>query len=145
MEFSLQSWKHFYANHPEIDAVKYFWENINLSKFSIWFASYKKSSVPPHALVSRFFESLEPIYESVMASFLIFGDEHDNEIHGVLILKGHDLPFKSIFTFTRVDVITHEIKQNVNAFFMWEEVIGVSKFNMTSKPFYEGRTFAGGC
>jgi len=153
-KFSLENWKRTYSNSDEAAAIKFFWENIDLEGFSIWLCKYKyndenKKVFMSCNLIGGFFNRLESARKYAFGSFGVFGKDDDNEIHGVWVFRGHEIPFEvrdcpdfESYDFTRLDTnLTEDVKKNINAFFAWKELDGLAKFSSVSKPFAEGKNF----
>lgn len=152
-KFNLENWKRFYSNNEESKAIDFFWENIDLEGFSIWLAKYKyneenKKIFMSCNLLGGFFQRLESARKYAFGSFGVFGEDDNNEIHGVFIFRGQDVPFEvtdcpdyESYEFTKLTEFNDQTKQNVNAFLAWSEIPGKAKFSTVSKPFKEGKNY----
>jgi len=152
-KFVLDNFKRFYSNNEEKVAIAHFWENIDLEGYSVWNCRYKyneenKKIFMSCNLLGGFFQRLESARKYAFGSFGIFGEDDANEIHGVWIFRGQDIPFEvqdcpdyESYEFTKIVDFTPEAKANVNAFLAWSEIDGLAKFNTISKPFKEGKNF----
>lgn len=152
-KFSLETWKRFYSNNDEEVAVKYFWDNIDLEGFSIWYCKYGYNKENTKIfmtcnLVNGFFQRCEEVRKYGFASFIIFGEDNNNEVHGYWVFRGQDIPqevrdcpdFES-YEFTKVTDFSEERKKDINAFLAWKEVDGLAKFSTTPLPFNQGKNF----
>lgn len=152
-KFNLEAWKRTVSNLDEKDAIKYFWENIDLEGFSIWLTDYKynnenKKVFMTSNLLGGFFQRLESARKYAFGSFGVFGEDDDNEVHGVFVFRGQDVPFEvkdcpdyESYEFTKVTDFSEAAKQNINAFFAWSEIDGVAKFAKVTKKFNTGKNF----
>jgi len=151
--FNLEAWKRFYSNNDEPVAIKYFWENIELDKFSIWYSKYKyneenKLVFMTCNLLGGFFQRCDPLRKIAFGSFGVFGKDNDNEIHGIWVFQGQDLPpalldvadFES-YEFHKITDFNEENKKNVNAFLAWGNIDGLAQFSNVTKEFNQGKLF----
>jgi elongation factor 1-gamma len=137
------------------DAIKFFWENLDRAGFSVYFADYKDNPIKGNRffmtcnLVGGAFQRLEEVRKYAFGSYCIFGADGENEIHGVWVFRGNDIPrevrespdFESYdFTPANLDDATH--RHRINAFLAWKEIDGVASFaGVTKLPFGEGKVF----
>ena len=152
-KFNLENWKRTVSNLEEKEAVKFFWENIDLEGFSLWLVDNKDNPHPKKIylssnLVGGFFQRLDSARKYVFGSFGIFGDDESNDIHGLFVFRGQDIPFEvqdcpdyDSYTFTKITDFSEESKKNVNAFIAWGEIDGVAKFSTITKKFNTGKNF----
>jgi len=153
-KFNLEGWKRTVSNSDEKDAIKFFWENIDLEGYSIWLAKYKyneenKKIYMTCNLLGGFFQRLESARKYTFGSFGIFGEDDNNEIHGIFVFRGQDVPFEvtdcpdyESYEFTKVtDVNDETARKNINAFLAWGEIDGLAKFSTVTKPFKEGKNY----
>lgn len=151
--FHLETWKRFYSNNDEKVAIKYFWENIELDKFSVWLCKYKyndenKLVFMTCNLLGGFFQRCDHLRKIAFASFGVFGADNDNEIHGIWVFQGVDLPEGMLdvadyesYEFTKVTDFNEDNKKNINAFLAWDNIDGLAEFKTVSKPFNQGKLF----
>jgi len=99
-------------------------------------------------LIGGFFNRCESGRKYAFASFGVFGEDNSNEIQGVWVFRGQEVPFEiqdapdyESYEFTKINPANEEEKQNFNAFLAWKEIDGVAKFNSTQKPFKEGKNY----
>jgi len=152
-KFNLENWKRTVSNLEEKEAIKFFWENIDLEGFSLWIVDHKDN---PHTrkvfmssnLVGGFFQRLDSARKYVFGSFGIFGDDESNDVHGLFVFRGQDIPFEvqdcpdyDSYTFTKVTDFSEDSKKNVNAFIAWGEIDGLAKFSTITKKFNTGKNF----
>jgi len=153
--FNLETWKRFYSNNEEADSIKYFWENFDKEGFSIYFADYKDNPIKGNKffmscnLVGGAFQRLESARKYAFGSYGIFGGDGENEIHGVWVFRGPEIPFEvrdsadfDSYDFTRANLDDQTQKERINAFLAWKEIPGLANFHGVSKlPFTEGKIF----
>jgi elongation factor 1-gamma len=152
-KFSLENWKRFYSNNDEKVAIAYFWENYDPEGFSIWTCRYKyneenKKIFMSCNLLGGFFQRLESARKYSFGSFGVFGEDDNNEIHGIWVFRGQDIPFEvtdcpdyESYEFNKVTNLDEVAKANINAFLAWSEIDGLAKFSTVNKPFKEGKNF----
>ena len=122
--------------------------------YSIWLAKYKyneenKKIYMTCNLLGGFFQRLESARKYTFGSFGIFGEDDNNEIHGIFVFRGQDVPFEvtdcpdyESYEFTKVtDVNDETARKNINAFLAWGEIDGLAKFSTVTKPFKEGKNY----
>jgi len=152
-KFNLENWKRFYSNNDEATAIKFFWENIDLEGFSLWYCSYKEKELKQKIfmtcnLVGGFFQRLEEVRKYAFGSFCVFGEDGSNELHGVWVFRGQEIPnevkecpdFES-YDFSKITEVNDETKLNINAFLAWQEIDGSAKFSISSRPFNQGKNY----
>lgn len=152
--FNLEAWKRFYSNNPEAAAIKYFWDNFDANGFSIWTANYKyneenKAIYMTCNLLNGTFQRWERARKYAFGSFCIFGEDNDNEIKGVWVFRGADIPaevreaddFES-YSFEKLDVNDAKLKERFNAFLAWDEIPGTAAWHgVSTKKFNQGKVF----
>lgn len=95
----MDAFKRCYSNEDTATkAIPYFWENFDKEGWSIWFSSYKytedlKRIFMTSNLVSGMFQRLDKLRKNAFASVLILGEDNDNCIEGVWVLRGQELAF----------------------------------------------------
>jgi len=150
--FSLEAWKRFYSNNDEDVALKHFWENLDRQGFSVWKCAYKYNSellqiFKSCNLLNGFFQRCESVRKYAFGSFCIFGQDNENEIVGLWVFRGQDVPaeFADIpdtdsYDFTKYDLDNEAHKTEINAVLAWTELNGVGKFP-SAKAFNQGKNF----
>ncbi|KAJ3033797.1 Elongation factor 1-gamma [Rhizophlyctis rosea] len=138
--FNLENWKRFYSNNDtRPTAVNWFWENYDKEGFSIYKAVYKYNNeltmtFMSSNLVGGFFQRLEKA-RNAFGSMLVLGEDNNNAIQGYWVFRGHGIPaevteaadFES-YEFTRVDDQDKKVRDEVDAYFAWDETIEGKKF-----------------
>lgn len=153
--FNLEVWKKFYSNNDEQVAIKYFWENFDPVGFSIWRCDYLDNPLKQRVfmtsnLVGGFLQRAEAVRKYGFGSILVFGDDESNEIHGVWVFRGQDIPqevldtpdFESYKFYKVEDINDAKNREIINAFWAWQEIPGVAKFHdACTVPFNSGKNF----
>jgi len=152
-KFNLEDWKRTVSNLEEKEAIKFFWKNIDLEGFSLWLVDNKDN--PQHKkvfmssnLIGGFFQRLDSARDYIFGSFGIFGDDNSNDIHGLFVFRGQDIPFEvqdcpeyDSYNFTKITDFSDDSKKNINAFIAWGEIGGLAKFSTIKKKFNTGKNF----
>lgn len=148
--FDLEAWKRFYSNNEtRPDAVEYFWKNFDSQGYSIWHAKYKYNNELARIFMSSnlltgLYARMGLLRKYCFASFVIFGVDNANEISGVLVFRGKEIPFEmtdvadyDCYTFEKLDTENSATRELINDYFAWE-----GKFEgVTTKPAAEGKVF----
>ena len=98
--FNLDQFKRVYSNEDTLTkAVPFFWENFDKEGWSIWHASYNytedlKFIFMTSNLVSGMFQRLDKLRKFAFASVLILGEDNNNTISGVWVMRGQKLAFE---------------------------------------------------
>lgn len=95
----LDAFKRCYSNEDTATkAIPYFWENYDKEGWSIWKAVYNynddlKKIFMSSNLVSGMFQRLDKFRKYGFASVLILGENDNNCIEGVWVMRGQELAF----------------------------------------------------
>jgi len=150
--FGLDAWKRFFSNNSEADARKHFWENIDRAGYSVWQTSYMFNQDLQQVyktcnLLTGFFQRAEQARKYAFGSFVVFGEDNANEIHGIWVFRGQDViaeikdvPDFESYTFRKCDLDNEGDKSLINAFLAWNEDEH-AKFTVTSKKVNQGKSF----
>ena len=98
-KFVLDAFKRVYSNEDtETKAVPHLWENFDPEGWSIWKADYNYNSelkfiFMTSNLVSGMFQRLEKLNKYAFASVLILGEDNNNSIEAIWIMRGQKLAF----------------------------------------------------
>ena len=107
--FVLDAFKRSYSNEDtETQAIPFFWANFDKEGWSIWKCQYKypeelKLVFMTSNLVSGMFQRLDKLRKYAFASMLILGENNNNQIEGIWVLRGQELAF-DVSTFSIVHV-----------------------------------------
>lgn len=97
--FVLDAFKRSYSNEDTATkAIPHFWENFDKEGWSIWKAEYKypeelKKIFMTCNLVSGMLQRLDKLRKNAFASILILGENDNNYVEGVWVLRGQELAF----------------------------------------------------
>lgn len=104
--FVLDAFKRSYSNEDTATvAIPFFWDNFDKEGWSIWKSTYKfpeelKLVFMTSNLVSGMFQRLDKLRKYAFASVLILGENNNNQVEGIWVLRGQELAFGvSTFTF----------------------------------------------
>lgn len=95
----LDAFKRCYSNEDTATkAIPHFWENFDKEGWSVWRSSYKyadelKRIFMTSNLVSGMFQRLDKLRKNAFASMLILGEDNNNCIEGIWVLRGQELAF----------------------------------------------------
>ena len=99
--FNLDAFKRLYSNAKEnvAEVLPWLWENLDKEGWSFWRADYKfrdelKMVFMSSNLVSGMFQRLDKMRKHGFASVLILGENNNNTISGVWLLRGQKLAFE---------------------------------------------------
>ena len=97
--FVLDAFKRSYSNEDTATAaIPFFWDNFDKEGWSLWKCTYKypeelKLVFMTSNLVSGMFQRLEKLRKYAFASMLILGENNNNQIEGIWVLRGQELAF----------------------------------------------------
>ena len=146
-KFNLEEWKRFYSNNDtRPTAIDWFWQNYDPEGYSIWRVDYKYNDeltliFMTCNLVNGLFQRMDHLRKYSFGSMIIFGEDRKNEIHGMFIFRGKELPpqmedvadFDS-YTWTRVDIADPKMKELFNDYLAWDG-------DLEGKAFNQGKIF----
>ncbi|KAJ2900175.1 Elongation factor 1-gamma 1 [Zalerion maritima] len=125
--FPLDEWKRYYSNNNTDQALKWFWENVPMSEYSIWKARYKYNdeltmTFMSNNLIGGLNTRLEASRKYVFGVACVFGENNDSAIEGAFVIRGDDyLPVFDVapdyesYEFTKLDPTKEEDQAVVNS------------------------------
>jgi len=145
--FNLEDWKRFYSNNDtKPTAMEYFWKHYDPTGFSVWRVDYKynnelKLIFMSSNLIGGFYNRIERVKKYGFGSLCVLGENNKNEVHGYMVLRGHEVPFEvtdapdyESYEFTRVDENDPKVRELMGDYFAWEKEI-------EGKVFADGKVF----
>ena len=145
--FNLEDWKRFYSNNEtRPTAIDYFWKNFDRNGFSIWWVNYRYNDELSKIfmtcnLVTGLFARMDHMRKYTFGSFLIFGDDDNNEISGALVFRGQEIPPEIMavgdyesYEWTRMDLDDPKQVELFNDYLAWDG-------DLNGKVVNQGKTF----
>lgn len=147
--FVLDAFKRSYSNEDTATAaIPFFWDNFDKEGWSLWKCTYKypeelKLVFMTSNLVSGMFQRLEKLRKYAFASMLILGENNNNQIEGIWVLRGQELAFDLVedwnidapsYDFTKLDPDSEETRKEVDKYFLWEG-------NFGGRPVADGKIY----
>ncbi|KAG0359444.1 hypothetical protein BC939DRAFT_439283 [Gamsiella multidivaricata] len=144
----LDEWKRQYSNNDTPVAMKWLWENIDLSAdYSIWKVDYKYNDeltklYMSNNLAGGLMNRLERARKYAFGCLVVAGEDNANIITGYFIVRGNademieeitDAADYDSYTWVKVNVDDAE-KEKINQVFAWEGSID-------GKPISDGKAF----
>ncbi|KAF9917594.1 Elongation factor 1-gamma [Lobosporangium transversale] len=144
----LDEWKRQYSNNDTPVAMKWLWENIDLtSDYSIWKVDYKYNDeltklYMSNNLAGGLMNRLERARKYAFGSLVVAGEDNNNIITGYFIVRGNademieeitDAADYDSYTWIKVKVDDEE-KNKIDQVFAWEGSID-------GKPIQDGKVF----
>jgi elongation factor 1-gamma len=129
--FSLDGFKKSFCNEDiDTKAIPYLWDNFDKEGWSIWRSDYNYNDdlnmiFMSSNLVSGMFQRLEKLHKYGFAIVYILGQDKNNKISGIWILRGTELAFDLCedwnidapsYTFTKLDSDDPNVREYVNGF-----------------------------
>lgn len=97
--FDMDAFKRVYSNEDiATKAIPYFWENFDKEGWSIWKADYDYNSdlsmlFMSSNLISGMFQRIDKLRKTAFASVLVIGEDKNNRIEGIWVMRGQQLAF----------------------------------------------------
>ena len=118
-------------------AIPYFWEKFDKEGWSIWRADYMYNDelrmvFMTSNLVSGMFQRLDKLHKYAFASVCIMGEDNNNCVAGVWVMRGQELAFELVpdwnidapsYKFTKLDPENQEHREMFNTFLLQDGVI----------------------
>ena len=133
--FALDEWKRFYSNNDEAVSLKWFWENVPFSEYSIWKFEYRYNdeltlTFMSNNLIGGFNNRLEASRKYLFGCGSVFGENNDSVIQGAFVIRGDDYkpvfdvaPDYESYEFTKLDPTNPEDKAFVESMWTWDKPI----------------------
>ncbi|KAJ0168855.1 Elongation factor 1-gamma 2 [Colletotrichum tanaceti] len=149
--FDLEEWKRQYSNIKNHDeAMKWFWDNVNLEEFSLWKVKYKYNdeltlTFMSNNLIGGFNNRLEASRKFIFGCAAVYGQNNDSVIEGAFVVRGQDFkpafdvaPDYESYEFEKLDGTKPEDRQFVSDSWGWEKP---TTHNGKEYPVADGKVF----
>ncbi|CEJ81283.1 Putative Elongation factor 1-gamma 2 [[Torrubiella] hemipterigena] len=136
--FPLDEWKRQYSNNETPEAMKYFWEKVPTSEYSIWRVDYKYNdeltlTFMSNNLIGGFNARLEGSRKYLFGCASVYGESNDSVIQGAFVIRGEEyLPVFDVapdyesYSFTKLDASKPEDREFVEAQWGWDKPVTVN-------------------
>ncbi|RYP23506.1 hypothetical protein DL765_001020 [Monosporascus sp. GIB2] len=133
--FPLDDWKRFYSNNDEDASMKWFWENVPFSDYSIWKVEYKYNdeltlTFMSNNLIGGFNNRLEASRKYLFGSASVYGENNDSVIQGAFVIRGDDYkpvfdvaPDYESYEFTKLDPTNPDDRAFVESMWKWDKPV----------------------
>ncbi|KAI1096820.1 eEF1-gamma domain-containing protein [Rostrohypoxylon terebratum] len=134
-EFPLDEWKRYYSNHDEDVSIKWFFENVPFTDYSIWRVKYKYNdeltlTFMSNNLIGGFNTRLEGSRKFLFGCASVYGEDNDSVIEGAFVIRGDDYvpvfdvaPDYESYEFTKLDPTKEEDKAFVQSMWTWDKPV----------------------
>ena len=146
--FNLDDWKRFYSNNEtRPTATDYFWKNFDKEGYSMYLLKYKYNDELARIfmscnLITGLYQRMERLRKYAFGSICVFGEDNNNEIVGMFIFRGQEIPPEMIdvpdyesYDFVKINTDDNASREMWNDFIAWD-----GKFH-GGKVFSEGKIF----
>jgi len=136
--FPLDEWKRQYSNLDTPEALKWFWENVPFTDYSIWKVSYKYNdeltlTFMSNNLIGGFNNRLEASRKHIFGCASVYGVNNDSVIQGAFVIRGDDYkpafdvaPDYESYEFTKLDPTKAEDREFVDREWSWDKPITIN-------------------
>ncbi|KAI1468519.1 eEF1-gamma domain-containing protein [Daldinia caldariorum] len=133
--FALDDLKRYYSNHDEAESMKWFWENVPFTDYSIWKVKYKYNdeltlTFMSNNLIGGFNTRLEASRKYLFGCASVYGENNDSVIEGAFVIRGQDyLPVFDVapdyesYEFTKLDPTNADDKAFVESMWTWDKPV----------------------
>ncbi|RYO81745.1 hypothetical protein DL763_008483 [Monosporascus cannonballus] len=133
--FPLDDWKRFYSNNDEDASMKWFWENVPFSDYSIWRVEYKYNdeltlTFMSNNLIGGFNNRLEASRKYLFGSASVYGENNDSVIQGAFVIRGDDYkpvfdvaPDYESYEFIKLDPTNPDDRAFVESMWTWDKPV----------------------
>jgi len=137
--FPLDEWKRFYSNNNEDVSLKWFWDNVPFSDYSLWKVQYKyceelKLTFMSNNLIGGFFNRLSGSIKHIFGCMSVYGENNDSVIEGAFVIRGHEFqpafdvaPDWESYEFTKLDPEKEEDREYVRNQWTWDQPVTVGE------------------
>ncbi|KAK4162724.1 putative cytosolic translation elongation factor 1B subunit gamma [Cladorrhinum sp. PSN259] len=131
--FPLDEWKRQYSNVDTPEALKWFWQNVPFTEYSIWKCRYKYNdeltmTFMSNNLIGGFNNRLEGSRKYLFGSASVYGVNNDSIIEGAFVIRGDDYkpvfdvaPDYESYEFTKLDPTNEADRAFVEAQWSWDK------------------------
>lgn len=135
--FALDEWKRQYSNSDTPVALKWFWENVNFTEYTIWKVAYKYNdeltlTFMSNNLIGGFNNRLEGSRKYLFGCASVYGENNASVIEGAFVIRGDEyLPVFDVapdyesYSFTKLDPTSAEDRAYVEAQWSWDKAVTV--------------------
>jgi elongation factor 1-gamma len=149
--FNIDAWKKLYMNEDtEKVSLPHLWENFDREGYSFWYAEYEYNhdlslTFMTHNLIKGMFQRIEKLMKSCFGTVMVFGENNNNCIAGVWILRGKELVFNLCedwntdapsYKWTKLDIDNEKDKKLITDYLMWKDDL-----TYNGKKFEDGELF----
>jgi len=148
--FDIDAWKKVYMNSEYDVSIPNLWENFDREGYSFWFSDYQYSDdlnmlFMTTNLITGMFQRIEKLKKTCLGAVMVFGENKDNCIAGLWILRGQKLVFDLCedwnvdapsYKWTKLDPDNEADKKKINDYLMWKEDL-----THNGKKFKDGELF----
>ncbi|KAG4222348.1 hypothetical protein PC116_g29178, partial [Phytophthora cactorum] len=133
--FALDDFKRYYSNHDEAESLKWFWENVPFTDYSIWKVKYKYNdeltlTFMSNNLIGGFNTRLEASRKYLFGCASVYGENNDSVIEGAFVVRGQDyLPVFDVapdyesYEFTKLDPNNPDDRAFVESMWTWDKPV----------------------
>lgn len=145
----MDEWKRCYSNNDTRPvAIPEFWKMFDKNGYSIWHCEYKYQDELEKLfmtcnLVGGWFQRLDRVRKFAFANIMIFGDNNKQEIEGIWLFRGHEIPPEmlvcddsELYVWRRLDTDDAPTRELINDFWAWD-----GTFGGTGRVCAQGKTF----
>ncbi|KAK4138597.1 eEF1-gamma domain-containing protein [Trichocladium antarcticum] len=148
--FPLDEWKRQYSNKETPDALKWFWENVPFTEYSIWKAVYRYNdeltmTFMSSNLIGGLNARLEASRKYLFGCASVYGTANDSIIEGAFVIRGDDFepvfdvaPDYESYEFIKLDPTKPEDRELVELHWSWDRPLVA---NGKEYPHASGKVF----
>jgi len=132
--FVMDDWKKLYRNEPYDVSLDWFFKNLDLECYSVWYGTYNynsdlKMTFMSMNLVNGMFQRLDKMRKYAMGAMSVFGTNNNNAIAGVWVMRGQEALFNvdpdlnidaESYTWRKMDIKNEDDKRIISEHFKFE-------------------------